>query len=81
MSHKSEQLRKKEKMEVTLPTLIEYYVTSKQVKGHSKKTLVGFRSNLGKFVHYLQQQGHSLKVSEFSIQRARTIFRTAASRI
>jgi site-specific recombinase XerD len=71
MTHKSEQLRKKERMEVTLPTLIEYYVTSKQVKGCSKKTLLGFRSNLGKFIKYLTQQGHSLKLTELSIHDAR----------
>jgi integrase/recombinase XerD len=71
MSHRTEVLLKKERMEVTLPILVEYYATSRQVKGCSKKTLVGIRSNLGKFVHYLQQQGHSLKLSELSIHDAR----------
>lgn len=71
MSRKSEQLQKKERMEITLPTLIEYYVMSKQVKGCSKKTLIGFRSNLGKFINYLTQQDHSLKLSELTIHNAR----------
>lgn len=71
MSHKSELLRKKERMEITLPTLIEYYITSKQVKGCSKKTLIGFSSNLGKFVRYLTQRNHSLKLDDLSIHDAR----------
>lgn len=57
-------------MEITLP-LIEYYVMSKQVKGCWKKTLVGFRSNLGKFINHLTQQDHSLKLSELTIHNAR----------
>lgn len=71
MSHISDQLRKKERMEITLPTLIDYYITTKQVKGCSKKTLLGLKSNLGKFVRYLNQSGHSLKLADLSIHDAR----------
>lgn len=71
MSHISDQLRKRERMQITLPTLIEYYVTTKQVKGCSKKTLLGLNSNLGKFVRYLTQSGHSLKLSDLTIHEAR----------
>ena len=60
MSRRSQVLLKRERMEVTLPILIEYYATSKQVKGCSKKSLVAIRSNLGKFVKFLESRGHSL---------------------
>src|SRR5581483_7761897 len=71
MSHRSELLRKKERMEITLSTLIDYYVTSKQVKGCSKKTLIGMSSNLGRFVRYLTQKAHSLKLADLTIHDAR----------
>lgn len=58
-------------MEVTLPVLIEHYVTAKKVAGCSKKTLVDLRSNLQKFVRFLQSQGHSLRLSDLSLQDAR----------
>jgi site-specific recombinase XerD len=71
MSHRTEVLLKKERMEVTLPILVEYYATSKQVKGCSKKTLIGIRSNLNKFIRFLEKRGHSLKLSELTIHDAR----------
>ena len=64
MAHKSELLRKKERMSITLPTLIEYYATSKQVAGCSPKTLIALRSNLGRFQRFLEQRGHSLKLAD-----------------
>lgn len=71
MSHRSDLLRKKERMEITLPTLVEYYATSRQLKGCSPKTLVATRSNLGKFIRFLESRGHSLKLADLSIQDAR----------
>ncbi len=71
MSHKSERLRKQERMEITLSTLVDYYASAQQVKGCSKKTLIGLRSNLGKFIRYLEAQGHSLKLADLSVQDAR----------
>ena len=71
MSHKSEQLRKKERMSIKLPTLIEYYATSKQVAGCSPKTLIAIRSNLGRFARFLEQRDHSLTLSELTIHEAR----------
>ncbi len=71
MSRRTQVLLKKERMEVTLPILIDYYATSKQVKGCSKKSLVTIRSNLGKFVKFLESRGHSLKLSDLTLQDAR----------
>ncbi len=50
MSRRTEVLLKRERMDVTLPILIDYYVTSKQVKGCSHQTLVNLRSSLNKFI-------------------------------
>ncbi len=58
-------------MEITLPILVEYYAATWQIKGCSSKTLIGMRSNLAKFIHFLQGRGHSLKLAEVSIQDAR----------
>lgn len=71
MSHKSERLRKKERMEIKLPLLVEYYASAQQVKGCSKKTLKCTRSNLGKFISFLQGHGHSLKLMDLTVQDAR----------
>lgn len=71
MSNRTRVLLKKECMEITLPVLIDYYVMSKQVAGCSAKTLIGFRTNLGKFIRYLQTRDHSLKLSDLTIHDAR----------
>lgn len=71
MSRKSEFLRKRERMEITLPTLLEYYVNSKKIKGCSPKTLIAIRSILERFIRFLEKQEHSLKLSEVAIDDAR----------
>lgn len=71
MSHKSEHLRKKERMSIQLATLIEYYATSKQVAGCSPKTIIALRSNLSRFVRFLEQRDHSLKLADLTIHDAR----------
>ncbi len=58
-------------MEITIPTLIDYYATAKQVKGCSKKTLVGVKSNLSKFVKFLESKGHSLQLADLTLHDAR----------
>lgn len=71
MSRKSEFLRKRERMEITLPTLLEYYVNSKKIKGCSNKTLIAIRSILERFIRFLEKREHSLKLSEVTIEDAR----------
>ncbi len=71
MSRKSEVLRKQERMEITLPTLLEYYITSKKVKGCSNKTLVAIRSIGERFIRFLQTRNHSLKLCDLTIEDAR----------
>ncbi len=44
MSHISDFLRKKERVTITLPILLEYYITTKRLKGCSQKTLIGTRA-------------------------------------
>ena len=71
MSRKSEFIRKHERMEITLTTVLEHYSTSKKLKGCSPKTLIAIRSILERFVRFLQQRGHSLKLSDLDIDDAR----------
>lgn len=71
MSRKSEGLRKKERMEITFPTLLEYYFSSKKAKGCSNKTLTAIRSVLDRFTRFLEKRGHSLKLSDLTIEDAR----------
>ena len=73
MSRKSEFLGKRERMEITLPTLLEYYVNSKKIKGRSNKTLVAIRSILERFIRFLDKRGHSLKLSDVTIEDARML--------
>ncbi len=57
MSRKSEFLRKRERMEITLPTLPGYYGNSKKIKGRSPKTLVAIHSILELLICFLEQRG------------------------
>ncbi len=72
MSHVSSLLRKKERMEITLPTLIDYYLTSRKLKGCSPKTIAIYRSNLGLFIRFLESRTHSLRLVDLTLQDART---------
>lgn len=71
MSRKSEVLRKKEQMQITVPTLLEYYFSSKRAKGCSNKTLIAIRSVLGRFTRFLEKRGHSLRLEDLTIEDAR----------
>ncbi len=71
MSRKSDQLRRQERMEILLTTLLDYYLTSKKLKGCSPKTLISMQSILNRFVHFLQARGHSLKLVDVTLQDAR----------
>ena len=71
MSRRSEILRKRERMEITLSILLEHYVTSKKIRGCSNKTLIAVRSIMGRFIRFLQQRNHSLKQADLTIGDAR----------
>lgn len=71
MSRKSEQLRRQERMEILLLTLLDYYLTSKQLKGCSPKTIAAMRSVLSRFIRFLEARGHSLKLIDLTLQDAR----------
>ncbi len=58
-------------MEILLTTLLDYYLTSKKLKGCSPKTLISMQSILNRFVHFLQARGHSLKLVDVTLQDAR----------
>ncbi len=79
MSRKSDQLRRQERIEILLTTLLDYYLTSKKLKGCSPKTLISMQSILNRFVRFLQARGHSLKLMDVTLQDARD-FSDARSR-
>ncbi len=81
MSRKSEGLRNKERMQITIPTLLEYYFESKKAKGCSKKTLVAIRSVLERFRRFLEARGHSLKLDDLTIEDARAYVASLQGRI
>lgn len=72
MVRTSRGLRKRERMQITLPTLLEYYLTTKRLKGCSPKTMVAIRSVLERFIRFQQARGHSLKLADLSIEDARS---------
>lgn len=72
MSRKSEVLRKQERMQIKLPTLLEYYLTTKQVKGCSNKTIIAIRSVMERFIRFQEARGHSLKLADLKIEDARS---------
>ena len=78
MSRKSEFLRKNERMEITLPTLLEYYTTSKKVAGCSPKTLIAIRSVLGRFIRFLQSRDHGSSQNSGVSQRVTHVQRGLA---
>lgn len=81
MSRKSEQLRRQERMEILLLTLLDYYLTSKQLKGCSPKTLAAMRSVLSRFIRFLEARGHSLKLIDLTLQDARDFSASLNSKI
>src|SRR5512142_3291603 len=71
MSRKSEFLSKHERRKITLFTMLDYYITSKNLKGCYNKTLIAIRSIMERFIRFLQGQGHSLKLEDVTIEDAR----------
>ncbi|MBI5031751.1 MAG: tyrosine-type recombinase/integrase [Chloroflexi bacterium] len=71
MSGKSEALRKRERMQIKISTLLDYYLTTKKVKGCSPKTIVAIRSVMERFIRFLEGREHSLKLVDLSIEDAR----------
>ncbi len=54
MSRESKFLRKRERFDITLPMLLDYYLTSKEVKGCSPKTDIALGSVLHRFIRFLE---------------------------
>ena len=55
-------------MEITLPTLIELFLATKQTEGRTPKTIGVYRNNLERFVHFL---GDEVKSSQLTLDHAR----------
>lgn len=71
MNRKSDQLRRQERKEILLTTLMDYDLTSKKLKACSPKTLTTMQSVLSRFIRFVQARGHSLKLADLTLQNAR----------
>lgn len=81
MSRKSEFLRKRERVDITLPMLLDYYLTSKKVRGCSPKTIIALRSVLQRFIRFLEGRQHSLKLGNLTIEDGRVYVASLQGRI
>lgn len=68
MADRTKVMLRRERMEITLPLLIDLFATSKQTEGRSPKTVDWYRWLLGKFVGFL---GDKLKLAQLSVDDAR----------
>lgn len=81
MSRKSEFLRKRERVDITLPMLLDYYFTSKKVRGCSPKTIIALSSVLQRFIRFLEGRQHSLKLGDLTIEDGRAYVASLQGRI
>lgn len=71
MTTRTAQLLRMEKSDMTLPTLIDLFLTTKQVEGRSKKTVDWYRANLTCFADFLANEDEPVLLKEISLQQAR----------
>lgn len=62
--------RSKKKAEITLPTLIDLFILSKQIEGRSPKTLSWYQANLKRFAGFMTN-GHVPTLHEITLDQAR----------
>jgi integrase/recombinase XerC/integrase/recombinase XerD len=61
---------RREKMEITLPTLIELFVTTKQTEGRSPKTVTWYRDRLSRFAKFMGN-GSDARLKDLTLEDAR----------
>ena len=69
MVSRTEQILRREKMETTLPTLIELFVATKQIEGRSQKTTTWYRKMLTAFSRFL---GDGARIRDITLSNARS---------
>jgi site-specific recombinase XerD len=68
MGVRSRELLRRERMETTLPKLVEMFVATKRAEGKTAKTVKWYREMLGRFVAYA---GPETTIKELSVDLAR----------
>ncbi len=71
MANKARLMRRRAMEQYTLDQMVEYYLEAKHAENLSPKTLLNAKCNLNKFLRYLEQQGHSLRLVDLTIHDAR----------
>lgn len=71
MADKAKQMRRRAMEQYTLDQMVEYYLEAKHAENVSPKTLLNAKSNLNKFLRFLEQQGHSMRLVDLTIHDAR----------
>lgn len=69
MVSRTETILRREKMEITLPILIEQFCATKQIEGKAVKTVSWYRDCLNRFVKHLQNA--EAKLPSFTLENAR----------
>ena len=67
MGSRTESILRREKMEVTIPVLIEQFCATKQIEGKSPKMVRWYCESLARFVKYLGE----CKLPDLTLQNAR----------
>jgi len=68
VSRRTPDILRREKLETTLPILLDLFVATKQTEGKSPNTIIWYQKRLGEFVRYL---GDTPRLADFSINTAR----------
>lgn len=70
MAARTRDILRREKMDITLPTLIDLFITTKKAEGKSSKTLRWYQANLERFADHLGT-GAGARLSEVTVDDAR----------
>jgi site-specific recombinase XerD len=68
MGKRTVEILRREKMEMTLPTLVELFAATKQAEGKSPKTVTWYRLMIGRFIQFL---GDTATIRDLSLKNAR----------
>ena len=71
MSTKTTRMLRREKMEITLPTLIDLFLTTKKTEGRSPKTIGWYRDLLTRFATYVGN-GSDARLKDVTLDDARS---------
>ena len=70
MGTRTQKLLRRERMEITVPTLIELFAATKQTEGRSPRTITWYVRTLSRFARYLAN-GDEATLSDVTVHNAR----------